>query len=187
MQTCKLTNTLQHLEGLGVVPPQSERLKPQGETGSLAADLKKCFKCHQAKPRSEFYKHPQMGDGLLGKCKKCTCEDVRLREQRLGQNPEWLKSERARHRAKQLRYRKLGLASPRSKESGIAWDRKNKHKKTAQQLAQSAQDKGILIKPEKCEVCLKETERLEKHHSDYSKPLSVQWLCTSCHGKTRWK
>jgi hypothetical protein len=37
--------------------------------------VKKCFKCSATKHIDEFYKHPQMGDGHLNKCKDCTKRD----------------------------------------------------------------------------------------------------------------
>lgn len=39
--------------------------------------LKSCFKCLAVLPETEFYAHPHMGDGHLGKCKACTKKDVR--------------------------------------------------------------------------------------------------------------
>jgi hypothetical protein len=38
--------------------------------------VKTCFKCGTEKPRTEFYRHPSMADGLLGKRKDCTKADV---------------------------------------------------------------------------------------------------------------
>jgi hypothetical protein len=48
--------------------------------------MKRCFKCGREKPTEDFYPHPMMADGLLGKCKPCTRRDVRENyERRRGQ------------------------------------------------------------------------------------------------------
>lgn len=38
---------------------------------------KKCFKCGLILPINSFYKHPQMNDGHVNKCKECNKKDVR--------------------------------------------------------------------------------------------------------------
>ena len=40
---------------------------------------------------------------------------------------------------------------------------------------------GKLIKPKSCSRCRKESDNIEAHHEDYSKPLEVIWLCLECH------
>ncbi len=41
---------------------------------------------------------------------------------------------------------------------------------------------GKLVRPDVCEGCGHESY-VEGHHTDYSRPLDVVWLCRSCHGK----
>jgi len=40
---------------------------------------------------------------------------------------------------------------------------------------------GRIQRAATCERCEIEADDLEAHHEDYTKPLSVTWLCGSCH------
>lgn len=62
-----------------------------------------CFKCNQSKSLTEYYKHPKMGDGHLGKCKTCTKKDTADRLAVKMQDPEFVEDERRRCREKAMR------------------------------------------------------------------------------------
>ena len=61
---------------------------------------KNCFKCKKILPLSEFYKHKGNADGLLNKCKTCTKNDTKLRQDILSGDPVWVESEKVRGREK---------------------------------------------------------------------------------------
>ena len=69
---------------------------------------KKCFKCNQVKPLTDFYKHSQMKDGRVNKCKVCNKKDVKVNTEKKMQDPEWAFKEAERHRLKSKRQRDSG-------------------------------------------------------------------------------
>lgn len=126
--------------------------------------MKKCFKCGEEKPLSEFYTHKQMSDGHLGKCKECTKIDVAKRYY----DPE------SRQRIKE--YERKRFRDPKRKEKIAEYQRKRRSKNKKDWARQVTRRK---LKPQPCEIC--GAHKTEAHHEDYSKPLSVRWLCFRHH------
>ena len=58
--------------------------------------------------------------------------------------------------------------------------KRDKFKDNARIALNLAIKSGKLLRPSKCERC-RATCKAHGHHTDYSKPLSVQWLCVKCH------
>ena len=72
----------------------------------------------------------------------------------------------------------------------LMYDLKNKrkHKLMGPNYARShnallrAVAAGKVVRPQVCSVCNKRTT-IQAHHDDYTKPLSVIWLCPPCHAQ----
>lgn len=127
--------------------------------------MKHCFKCGTDKPRSEFYRHSEMADGLLGKCKDCTKHDMRI--------------DRAT-KPRVREYDRKRAALPHRKALSASVQRSWRAEYPERVRAHNAAARADFKEPEFCEGCGLR-KRLEKHHQDYSKPLLVVWLCKPCH------
>jgi hypothetical protein len=130
------------------------------------ASLKTCFKCNTEKPLTEFYVHPQMGDGYLNKCKECARRDVRA------------------HRAANdsvREYDRQRASLPHRKESAKRiterWKSQFPERRAAHMQVLYALRTGRLERLP-CWVC---GSKAEAHHPDYGSPLDVVWLCPRHH------
>lgn len=74
---------------------------------------KVCFKCGRNLDLSMFYRHSQMADGHLNKCKDCTRKDVHGNYMEKIQDPSFVESERTRGRSKYSRLYKGKTRSDR--------------------------------------------------------------------------
>ena len=129
---------------------------------------KACFKCGKTLPLTEFYKHPAMGDGHLGKCKECTKKDVaEHREKNIDKIREYDKK-----RAKLPERKALSLKINRE------WRKEDKRRNKCHNALRRAILKGTITRIP-CEVC--GDEKSHAHHEDYDKPLYVMWLCAEHH------
>lgn len=121
-------------------------------------ETKRCFKCGIIKPLSEFYKHPQMEDGHLNKCKECTKKDSKARYNVLSTDNNWLEKERQRSRDK---FKRLGY--------------KNKFKQVRKicpleaNIARRLRSRGY------------DTKGKEAHHWNYNLPYSIFLLSRKAH------
>ena len=59
------------------------------------------------------------------------------------------------------------------------------YKEKISKKLQEAVRMGIVVKPDTCEMCHQQLpkNKIHGHHEDYSKPLEVKWVCSSCHAR----
>jgi len=141
---------------------------------------KSCLRCGQIKPISDYYKHPRMADGHLGKCKECckieainhrnkNIEKARAYDRERGKLP---------HRKKAVaEYLKTEAGKRSHEHSKTKWMRKHPNRRAASCILNNAIRDGRVIRFP-CFIC---GAKAHAHHPDYDHPLDVVWLCPKHH------
>lgn len=137
-----------------------------------------CAKC--SKERGEdFYNNDRT-------CKECRKASARKNRQDNIERCRQYDRDRAMlpHRVKARKdYQKTPEGLRSSNKAKIEWTRRNAIKRYASTIVGNAVRDGKLKKPNICENCKNEHQRIHGHHDDYAFPLSVRWLCPGCHSK----
>jgi len=127
----------------------------------------KCNKCHVEKEEKNFPKRYSPRSGYETTCNEC--KNIKRREnykknpeKYLAKSKEWFLKNRARKKVK------------------IFKSEEHKFKSIARGVVNNAIRLGKIKKGLNCQFC-NIMEDLEAHHSDYSKPLEIVWLCVKCH------
>lgn len=133
-----------------------------------------CRDCLIDKPMFEFYSSNKT------RCKECVKESVRAN--RLTKLEYYRAYDRARSsKPERVSARKEYMQTPEGKLAHARatgrWQVSNAIRRRAQNEVASAVKAGRLV-PEPCFVC---GDKAQAHHADYSRPLSVTWLCPEHH------
>ncbi len=109
---------------------------------------------------------------------------INNREKRDRQKKEWDLKNRIKMREFRKQYYSVYNKTDKGKkiirESKKKWILNNQNKSRCHQEVRNALNRGDIIKPKSCTEC-GAIVKLHGHHSDYNKPLAVEWLCPLCH------
>jgi len=128
---------------------------------------KVCICCGIEKELIDFYKHSQMADGHLNKCKACCIEYEKAR--RIYDPVAVCTIEKRK-------------ARPNATNRCRSWRANNPEKYRAQNKLNNAIRDHKISRPIICDIC-GGGGVIHAHHTDYSRPLDVIWLCARCHAQ----
>jgi hypothetical protein len=133
-------------------------------------EIKTCKTCGIEKDVSLFYKTP---GGYRGECKKCT-----IKSHHKYQNDVSRAKKRAMNALNGRAYEPNN--ANRNNKATRKYEQQNPIKKGAHDKLNKAIKTGKIKANCFCEICGIET-KTQAHHTDYSEPLIVVWVCRECH------
>ncbi len=147
------------------------RLSPVPDNKNIT---KKCKCCGIAKSLTEMVKSTRTKSGYGSTCKTCDASRSRVKD-------------RIAYAANILESRRHGRDRYHSQKGSYSTYEKsiyNRPSYRARIALRCAINAGKITKPATCSNCHDRfsSNSLHGHHSDYSNPLDVQWLCSRCHG-----
>ena len=149
---------------------------------SSANFTKQCNECKISLDRSKFHKNRASHDGLQRKCKECQSRAVsKNRDPIKSREYVWAYRTNPENHEKIVAYRKsAGWKDYIGKYNA---EHRKDAKVRARSAVQCALRSGKLARPDCCESCRCKCKTVAHHASyDEEKWLTVEWLCSACHG-----
>jgi len=144
--------------------------------------MKQCKKCEEVKSVEDFY---STATGTkAARCKECVKIGVRSNYRKNIDHYTQYEKDRMflPHRVNaRAEYIKTDAGKKSIYKSTKNYRGKNKKAYLAHSRVGHAINSGVLEKPDDCQVCKRYSPRIQAHHCDYSMPLDVMWLCSTCH------
>lgn len=134
-------------------------------------EYRKCWKCGQTKPETEFNWKNREACERQSMCRTCFSAYNRERYQRTKEETK----EKVRDYKKNNPYRVF--------QTRLKTYQKKPSKSSFYRLVHAAVAAGVITRPGKCQICGNDKDRIEAHHEDYSKPLEIIWCCPKCHDR----
>jgi hypothetical protein len=130
--------------------------------------MKQCIQCNVVKESESFYRHSKMSDGRLNKCKQCCLEYYKDRRTVYPDKIRAIELKRSQ--------------KPKRKNLAQQYQKRSRKNNPLKYIARTAVGNALRdgkISKQPCQKC--GSSLSEAHHSDYSQPLNVIWLCKKHH------
>ena len=137
--------------------------------------MKRCSICKVEKELNEFNKDKSRKDGLMYKCKLCEKQYYLLNREKIKQYYQLNREEKNQY---QKEYNHMNREKINQYQN--QYKKRSPEKQKARVKLNDAVRTGKIHKPLYCSSC-EGDKHLEAHHTDYTKPLEVLWLCRTCH------